>query len=254
MGDATNAATAATVLLVHGAWHDARCFERLVGALTERDVTAIAIDRPGHGASTEALGDLATDAAATRAALARIDGPVVLVGHSYGGAVISEAGDAPNVARLVYLCALVLDEGESCADAGANDGITDTVAAGSELGTNDAIRFHDDGTMTVDLDIARRAFYHDCDPATADAAIAQLQPQSAASLGGAATRAAWRQKPSTYVVCADDRAIPPSLQRALARRCSDTIELAASHSPFLSMPDRLADELAAIARDAVTGT
>lgn len=238
----------ATVLLVHGAWHDARCFDRVVAALDERGVPAVAIDRPGHGASTEPLGDLATDAEAARRAIAAIDGPVVLVGHSYGGAVISEAGDAPNVAHLVYLCALVLDTGESCGTAGANDGIREAVGGGSDLGTPGAIQLHDDGTMTVDAAIAPEAFYADCDPDTVAAAVAQLQPQAAATLAATATRAAWRTTPSTYVVCSEDRAIAPSLQRFLARRCTHTIELPASHSPFLSMPERLADELARIAR------
>jgi pimeloyl-ACP methyl ester carboxylesterase len=241
---------AATILLVHGAWHDSRCFAPLVDALGRRGITATAIDRPGHGASTEPLGDLTTDAAATRAALAAIDGPVVLVGHSYGGAVISEAGDASNVVRLVYLCALVLAEGESCGDAGSRDGVSEGVGADSELMAPGTIEFHDDGTVTVDPAVAPRAFYHDCDPATTATAVAQLQPQSAASLTTPATRAAWKHTPSTYVVCADDRAISPSLQRFLAQRCTDVIELAASHSPFLSMPDRLANELEAIARAA----
>jgi pimeloyl-ACP methyl ester carboxylesterase len=233
----------ATVVLVHGAWHDARCFERLVAALEARGVPAIAVDRPGHGASPEPLGDVESDAAAVRRALATIDGPVVLVGHSYGGAVITEAGDAPNVTHLVYLSAFVLDAGETV---NHQEGVGEHEP--SDLFTPGAIEFRDDGTTMIDLEIAPRAFYHDCDDATVREAVAQLQPQATATLTGKVTHAPWKTTPSTYIVCADDRAIVPSLQRWMAQRCRDVVELPASHSPFLSMPDRLADVLAGIAR------
>lgn len=233
----------ATVVLVHGAWHDARCFDRLVAALDARGVRAIAVDRPGHGSSSEPLADVQGDAAAVRRALDAIDGPVVLVGHSYGGAVITEAGDAPNAVRLVYVSAFVLDAGET---------VNHQVGAGehepSELLAPGAIEFRDDGTCMIDVARAPSAFYHDCDDATVAAAVAQLQPQAVATLTGKVTRAPWKDVPSTYVVCTDDRAIAPSLQRWLAQRCGDVVELAASHSPFLSMPDRLAELLADIAR------
>jgi len=240
--------SSATVVLVHGAWHDASCFDRLVAALRERNVAAVAIDRPGHGASTEPLGDLEGDAAAVRASLATIEGPVVLVGHSYGGAVITEAGDAPNVAHLVYIAAFVLDVGETV---NHQEGVGEH--PGSELVVPGAIEFHDDGTVTLDADAAPSALYHDCDPAVTAEAVAQLQPQAAATLFGAVTRAPWKAKPSTYVVCNEDRAVVPSLQRWLAQRCTTVVEMPASHSPFLSMPDVLADVLAAVA-DATTAT
>jgi pimeloyl-ACP methyl ester carboxylesterase len=235
--------SAATVVLVHGAWHDASCFDQLVAALEARGVPAVAVDRPGHGASTEPLGDVQGDAAAVRHTLAAIDGPVVLVGHSYGGAVITEAGDAPNVIHLVYLSAFVLDVGETV---NHQEGVGEHEP--SELSTPGAIEFRDDGTCVIDLDLAPAAFYHDCDDATVKAAVAHLQPQAIATLTGKVTRAPWKTTPATYFVCTDDRAIVPSLQRWHAGRCRDVVELPASHSPFLSMPDRLAELLAAIAR------
>lgn len=242
--------TTATVVLVHGAWHDARCFDRVVAELERRGIDAIAVDRPGHGASVAPLGDVAGDATAVRAVLDSIDGPVVLVGHSYGGVVISEAGDAPNVQHLVYLTALVCDVGESAGTAlaaGDGDGGEPSV-----LVQSGAIAFHDDSTVTINLDFARDAFYADCDDATVADAIAQLQPQHAATLTDAVTTAAWRTKPSTYVVCTQDRAIVPSAQRALAARCGHVVELDASHSPFLSMPDQVADVIEPLARGVAT--
>jgi pimeloyl-ACP methyl ester carboxylesterase len=238
--------TQPTAVLVHGAWHDARCFDLVVAELERRGVRAIALDRPGHGASTEPLGDLAGDAASVRAAVGDIDGPVVLVGHSYGGAVITEAGAAPNVAHLIYLTAFVLDVGESVMH---QEGVGDHAA--TELGG--AIAFHDDGTATIDTAQAVGIFYGDCDAATAQAATAQLQPQSVATFAGTVTHAPWKDKPSTYVVCTDDHAIAPSMQRWLAQRCGTVIEIDASHSPFLSMPGRIADIIATAATSDGTG-
>src|SRR5438067_970341 len=102
---------AATVVLVHGAWHGAWCWTRVVEGLTARGVDAIAIDLPGHGDSTEPLGDLYGDAASLRAALDALDGsPAVVCGHSYGGAVVSlGAARHAAVRHVVYLAALMLD-------------------------------------------------------------------------------------------------------------------------------------------------
>ncbi len=230
----------ATVVLVHGAWHDARCFEPLVRDLERRGVPVVAADRPGHGASPEPLGDLAGDAAAVRAVLRTVDGPVVLVGHSYGGAVITEAGSAPNVAHLVYVTAFVLDIGESVMH-------QEGVGEHPPSGLGGAITFRDDGTSIVDAVQAAEIFYNDCDPGVAAGAAEHLQPQATATFAGVVTEAPWKHTPSTYVVCTDDNAVVPSLQRWLAQRCTNVIELDASHSPFLSMPDRLADILEAIA-------
>src|SRR5436190_15656651 len=105
----------ATVVLVHGAWHGAWCWDRVVAGLHDRDVDVLALDLPGHGASAEPLGDLYGDAAAVHAALDTLDGPAVVCGHSYGGAVMSLGAAHPAVRHLVYLAALMLDVGETCA-------------------------------------------------------------------------------------------------------------------------------------------
>jgi pimeloyl-ACP methyl ester carboxylesterase len=100
--------TSATVVLIHGAWHGAWCWDRVVALLETANIPTVAVDLPGHGASTEPLGDLYTHTAYVHDLLDGIDGPIVLCGHSYGGAVISEAAaGVDTVHHLVYLCAIV---------------------------------------------------------------------------------------------------------------------------------------------------
>jgi pimeloyl-ACP methyl ester carboxylesterase len=209
--------------------------------LDERALPSIAIDLPGHGASTLPLGDLQADAHHVAHLLADIGGDVVLVGHSYGGGVITEAaGHADNVAHLVYVAAICPDIGESVARSVV---VEDLPRA--EL--NDALAVAD-GIITVDPGRAQSVFYHDCEPADAAAAIDRLGPQRSASLTQPVTVASWRTLPSTYILCRDDRAIPAALQSVLAQRCGSVVELDASHSPFLSMPEAVADVLEPLAR------
>src|SRR5438094_938663 len=107
---------AASVVLVHGAWHGGWTFERVLPLLRERGVEAFAGDLPGHGASTDPLGDLHENAAAVRSWLDRVEAPAVLLGHSFGGMVVTEAGAHPAVAHVVYLCAFMPAEGQSLFD------------------------------------------------------------------------------------------------------------------------------------------
>ena len=236
----------ATVLLVHGAWHGAWCWDRVVERLAARGVDALAIDLPGHGASTEPLGDLYGDAATLRQALDAVDGPVVVCGHSYGGAVLSEGATGhPAVRHLVFLAALMLDTGES-ASRSVPEPPGDSPGPESELAP--AMRFSDHGaTITVDQLAARDIFYADCTDAEVEWTIARLGPQPAATLQQPATSAAWRDAPSTYVVCTGDRAIPVWLQRTFAERATVSVEWPTSHSPFLSAPDLVVDLLAGLA-------
>jgi pimeloyl-ACP methyl ester carboxylesterase len=232
----------ATVVLVHGACHGAWCWDKVVAGLTDRGVPSVAIDLPGHGADREPLGDLAADAAALRACLDGIDRSVVC-GHSFGGAVITEgAAGHPGVQHLVYVTAFALAPGESTIAAAPGDGASDTP---TKLG--DAVRFEEDGTMRFEGPAAVDALYHDCSAADVEFALARLGPESVAALGGVATRAAWQDVPSTYVVCTEDRGIAPELQRRMAARAAETVEWPTSHSPFLSRPDLVVDLLARIA-------
>jgi len=226
---------AATVMLVHGAWHGSWCWDSVRAELHGAGVPSAVVDNPSV---THPGSDLPADGDNLRLALDAIDGPVVLVGHSYGGAVISDAGVHPNVEHLVYLTALVLDSGESASVNGLTGG------EGSAL--VDAMVF-DDGMLTIEPDRVAELFFHDCAPNVAAGAAAQLRPMTMAAMTTGARAAAWRERPSTYVVCTDDRALPVPLQRSCADRIGTVVEMPTSHSPFLSRPDELARMLAALA-------
>jgi pimeloyl-ACP methyl ester carboxylesterase len=156
-----------------------------------------------------------------------IDGPSVLVGHSYGGQVISQASAGrDDVAHLVYVCAFMLDTGESLFGAlgGESPDWIEVVADGA------ATRSHRNAEI----------FYADVDPAVAAAASARLGLQSVPAFADELTGAGWHDTPSTYVVCEHDQAIPPPAQDAMSARAGTVHRLASSHSPFLSMPDAVA--------------
>ena len=241
----------ATVVLVHGAWHGAWCWDAVVPLLDAAGVPSVAVDLPGHGASTEPVGDLYTDADHVRGVLGSIDGPIVLAGHSYGGAVISEAASGvPDVRSLVYLCAIVPDIGETVG-AVPVEGLPTDDRSGEDDGSGelgDLIQVHEDGTTTIDVSGAAPFFYADCPPATAADSLKQLGPQSSASFVQPLRHAAWREIPSTYVVCTEDQVIAVPFQRALASRAGSTVvEWPTSHSPFLSRPDLVAALLTQLA-------
>ena len=235
----------AVVVLVHGAWHGGWCWERVVPALEQRGPRAVAVDLPGHGADAGPLGDLHVDAARVRAVLDGAAPPVVLVGHSYGGAVITEAGDHPAVARLVFLAALALDHGESCVSAATEA----SLPAGNPWteGPNLAqgIVSADDGTTTLDPVVAAACLYNDCDDETVAWALARLGPHPLGNLEQEPDAVSWRHRPATYAVCARDLAVPADLQRVMARRCGRVVEWPTGHSPFLSRPELVVDLLVA---------
>jgi pimeloyl-ACP methyl ester carboxylesterase len=209
-----------SVLLVHGAWHGAWCWEPLIDALGG---DAAALDLPSDHVAGAGFTD---DVNAVRDVLDDMT-DVVLVGHSYGGAVISEAGAHDNVAHLVYLCAFTLDVGES---------LLANAAPRVETALNAGLR-PDGDLITVTPEAAGVAFYGD----VADAPVDRLVPHNMRAFTTELAAAAWRDKPSTYVLCTQDQAIHPDRQRFYASRCSSVVELEASHSPMLSVPDRVAE-------------
>ena len=241
-----------TVVLVHGAWHGAWCFSALQHALDERGVPSLAVDLPGHGASTAPLGDLVGDARHVAEVVdllreRRPDTAPVLVGHSYGGAVVTEAALHSQVHHLVYLAAFALDEGESVGSflrsAPPAAALLDqcVVAAPDTPGRPPStVLRRDDQTV--------QALYGDCHPAEAAAALERLTPQPVDTMRQRITGDARSTTPSTYVVCRNDRAVAPAHQELMAARCTATVRLDADHSPFLSAVEPVADLLAALAR------
>jgi pimeloyl-ACP methyl ester carboxylesterase len=239
------------VLLVHGAWHGAWCWERVAAPLRALGYEPEAIDLPGHGRSAEPLTDLHGDADAVRVRLDAIGEPTLLVGHSYGGMVITDAGAHDAVAALVYVAAYLPDAGQTLLDLFTAPALPEGERP-SELVA--AVRFSDDRSeMRLQGDAVASALYRDCDLATQQWAIRRLDAQSTASFTQAPRRVAWTSRPTTYVVCTEDRTIPAWLQRTMAVHADRVIDLPASHSPFLSMPERLADVLAEANQTSATG-
>jgi pimeloyl-ACP methyl ester carboxylesterase len=222
------------IVLVHGAFHGAWCWAALQAELDSRGLASIALDLPGHGASVEPGGDLHGDAAAVRRVIDKLDGPVVLVGHSYGGAVVTQAAaGAANVRHLLYLTAFVVDEGEDVLSLSRSLPPVEYVLPG-------AMRI--DGRLaTVDPSLARDAFYNECDPSVAAAAAIRLDAQALATFSQAATAAAWKDIPSTYVRCLRDEAIPLAHQDVMSTHCGSVETLDTDHSPFSSKTTDTAD-------------
>lgn len=238
----------ATVVLVHGAFHGAWCWDRVVPLLEAAGVPVVAIDLPGHGADPSPPGDLHAHADALRRVLEGIDGPKVVVGHSYGGAVISDgAADVDGVVHLVYLAAIVADVGETMTTIDVGGPSLGLGADVSEVPA--AMQVDDDGALVIDPELAVGAFYADCDPDDIEYARARLSPQNPVTFAQPVRAAAWRTIPSTYVVCTEDRAVSVAFQRALATRTTNRVEMPTSHSPFFSAPEALVDLLAGIARE-----
>lgn len=226
-----------TVLLVHGGFADGSLWAGVIAELQTAGIAVIALANPLRG--------LASDAAYITSKVGEIDGPVVLVGHSYGGAVITEAGSAGNVVGLVYVAAFALDDGESSVDIGVR-------FPGSELAAvlRPAAFTSADGDPGVELYIDRDAFpqVFAADlpyPAAAVAAVAQ-RPISVAALEEKSRGAAWKTTPCWYLIATADRVIPPEAQRFMARRAdAQIIEIPASHAVALTRPVAVAEQIAA---------
>ena len=231
------------IVLVHGAWHGAWCFAALQAELDRRGIPTYAIDLPGHGASTSPLGDLHGDAAYVADVLRSLGRPAVLVGHSYGGAVIAEAAALTSgILHLAYLAAFALHAGES---------ITSLLRSlqRAPVALSAAIEARDDGTSVLvgDQRIAE-ALYAKCAPTTIAAALPRLGPQPAITFGQAISAAPRDPVASTYVRCTQDQAIHISHQDHMADRCTTVHTFETDHSPFLSMTAEVADILETIAR------
>jgi pimeloyl-ACP methyl ester carboxylesterase len=198
-------------------------------------VAASAVDLPGT--------DFDADVAQVRRTLDAIDGDAILLGHSYGGAVVTEAGAHASVRHLVFLCAFAIDNHESCMNAASDEPEVASISHEGRPSLGAAMIDHGDGTSTLTREGARACLYSDVDDVLFEWAYARLRAQRNDSLSAAPREVAWRTRPSTYVVCSDDQAVHPDLQRIMARRCTETIEWPTGHSPFANRPDLVADLL-----------
>jgi len=220
--------TLRNVVLVHGGFVDGSGWQGVYDSLTRDGFRVAVVQNPTLS--------LDGDAQATRQIIDAQDGPVVLVGHSYGGAVITEAGTHPNVAALVYICAFAPDQGES---------VGSLISGFPAGGPQPPILPPRDGFLFLDRDKFHASFAADL-PAEQAAFMADAQvPWNVAAPAGAITEASWRTKPSWYLVTTQDRMIPPPAQRTMAGRIGATqSEVTASHSVYVSQPEAVATLIA----------
>ncbi len=212
------------VVLVHGGFVDGAGWEGVYRILRKDGYTVSIVQNP-----TVSLED---DVAVTRRTLAALDGPAILVGHSYGGAVVTEAGNDPKVAGLVYITAFAPDQGESVNSLLANP------PPGAPV---PPILPPQDGFLFLDRGKFPASFAGDVDPEKAQFLADSQVPWGVAALSGKVSRAAWRSKPSWYLVATEDRMIPPEAQRSMSKRAGSTVsETRGSHAVYISHPEAVA--------------
>jgi pimeloyl-ACP methyl ester carboxylesterase len=221
------------VVLVHGAFADGSGWEAVVKIL-EQDGYKVSVAQPPETS-------YADDQKYTKAAIDAMGGPVVLVGHSYGGSIITEAGNNPNVATLVYIAAFALDEGESCAS------IEQALPQASK-----AFKPDSNGNWWIDQAHFAADFAADVPPATSHFMAISQVPISTDAFTHKVTTPAWKTKPTFYMVASADRSINPEQERMMAKRAhAKTVEVNASHVAYMSHPKeaaKLIEEAAAPAR------
>jgi pimeloyl-ACP methyl ester carboxylesterase len=205
------------VVLVHGLWHQPDHFDRL------------ADDLRGQGTSVQVprlhRGSLAADTAVVQEVVDGCLGTPVVLGHSYGGSVIT---GLERVRHLVYVAAFVPAAGESC-----------SMLGGPSALVNDAVRHHEDGSTSIHPGMAREFLYDDCSEAESAWATSRLVSQQPGHGRGVPSRSAWGTVESTYILCEQDKALSPVLQECMAGRCTKVVRLKSGHSPWLSQPKRL---------------
>jgi pimeloyl-ACP methyl ester carboxylesterase len=220
------------IVLVHGAFADGSSWAKIIPLLEAKGYHVTAVQNP--------LTSLADDVAATKRALAQQDGPTLLVGHSWGGMVISDAGNDPKVAGLVYVAAAAPDANQSLGEL-----TKDAPTPGLKQIKADA------GFLSMTPQGINEDFAQDLTPTERRVIAATQQPVAAAAFGDKMPVVAWKTKPSWYVVAANDHMISPVLEQAMAQKIkASTLMLKSSHVPMLSQPQKVADFIAEAAKKA----
>jgi pimeloyl-ACP methyl ester carboxylesterase len=216
--------SAMSIVLVHGGFVDGSGWEGVYQILKRDGYNISIVQNPTIS--------LADDVAVTRRVLAAQSGPVILVGHSYGGAVITEAGNDPKVAGLVYIAAFALDNGESVSS------LIKDPPPGAPV---PPILPPQDGFLFLDKAKFPASFAADVDAGKAEFMADSQVPWGVGALTGTISQAAWRTKPSWYLIATDDKMIPPPAQRFMSERAGSTVaEAAGSHAIYVSQPNAVA--------------
>ena len=229
----TNASKAVkNIVLVHGGFVDGSGWQGVYKALKKNGYNVTVVQN-----STTSLAD---DVATTKRAIVTQDGPVILVGHSYGGAVITEAGNDPNVVGLVYIAAFAPDRGESVSS------LIKSAPAGAPV---PPILPPVDGFLMLDKAKFPASFAGDVSPEEAAFMADSQVPWGVNALGGAVTEPAWRTKPTWYLLTTEDRMIPPDAQRQMSKRAgAKVVEVKGSHAIYVSQPQTVAHIIEAAAK------
>ena len=219
------------VVLVHGAFADGSSYAKVIPLLQARGLNVVAVQNP--------LTSFADDVAATRRAIAQMEGPVLLVAHSYGGMVISEAGKDPKVAGLLYIAALVPEEGQSASDVNA---------AMPTTGVEREFKLSPEGFLSLSLKAINESFVQDAPPQERKVIFATQVAWAASATQEKVYNPAWQTKPSWVIVAANDGMINPDLERFKAKLIkATTLELRSDHVPMISQPRKVADFIIAAA-------
>jgi pimeloyl-ACP methyl ester carboxylesterase len=231
-----SSASIKNVVLVHGAWADGSSWSKIVPLLQAKGFHVVCTQNP--------LTSIEADVAATNRIIDAQDGPVLLVGHSYGGAIITEAGNNPKVAGLVYVAAFAPDEGETLA------GLAKPYGATPAFGE---IRPIADGFLLLTAKGVAEDFAQDLSSEEKSTMFATQGATQGSILGTPITQAAWHSKPSWFVIASNDRTISPEQEAFTAKRMgSKTLTLATSHVPMLAKPKEVADFIAGATASAET--
>jgi len=229
------ASAAKTIVLVHGGFVDGSGWEEVYQILKKDGYTVSIVQNP-----TISLED---DVAVTKRNLSTLSGPVILVGHSYGGAVITEAGNDPKVVGLVYIAAFAPDKGES---------ISSLIKDPPPGAPVPPILPPQDGYLFLDKAKFSASFAADVDAGKAAFMADSQVPWGVAALSGTISEPAWKTKPSWYLVATEDKMIPPPAQHFMSKRAGSTVvEVAGSHAIYMSQPDAVATFIENAAKEAI---